>query len=113
MPQTHLAFYSLFYLQLVVLSLGLSFPYFTSLNYRGFWNPVVYYISTRSYAIYLVNYSLVLLTIQHFIDIEYLSILQKGMALIGYLVLTLLISELIYKWFEQPILKYRNKKYSR
>ena len=113
LPQTHLAFYTLVYLQLLILSLGLTFPYFSSMKYEGFWNSIVYYISTRSYAIYLVNYSLVLLTIQHFFQIEAYSVLQKASVLMGYLALTLGISELIYKCFEQPILKYRDKKYSR
>jgi len=113
LPQTHLAFYTLFYLQILILSLGLTFPYFSNMKYKGFWKPLVYYISTRSYAIYLVNYSLVLLTIQHYFEIEDFSILQKCVVLIVYFVLTLGISELIYKWFEQPILKFRDKKYLR
>ncbi|RKE92172.1 acyltransferase family protein [Ichthyenterobacterium magnum] len=113
MPETHLMFYTLFYLQVLILSLGLMFPYFSSLNYKGIWQPLVYFISTRSYTIYLVNYSLVLLTFQHFFEIEQFSVFQKCFALIGYLITTLLISELIYRWFEQPILKFRDKKYSR
>ena len=113
LPQTHLGFYTLFYLLALILSLGLTFPYFSNMNYNGFWKPVIYYISTRSYAIYLVNYSLVLLTIQHFFEIEDFSVLQKCVVIVGYLVLVLGISELIYKWFEQPILKFRDKKYSR
>jgi peptidoglycan/LPS O-acetylase OafA/YrhL len=111
MPETHLAFYTLVYLQALILSLGLIFPYFSNMKYEGFWKPIVYYISTRSYAIYLVNYSLVLLTIQHFFEITDFSVLGKSAVLIGYLVLTLVSSELIYKWFEQPILKYRDKTY--
>ncbi|MCO4822856.1 MAG: acyltransferase [Flavobacteriaceae bacterium] len=113
LPQTHLAFYTLFYLQLLIFSLGLTFPYFSSLKYNGLWKPLIYYISTRSYAIYLVNYSLVLLTIQHYLKIEDFSEIQKIAVLIGYLILTVVISEFIYKWFELPILKYRDKKYLR
>ena len=113
LPQTHLVFYTLFYLQILILSLGLTFPYFSNMNYTGFWKPLVYYISTRSYAIYLVNYSIVLLTIQHCFEIEDFSVLQKCLVLIAYLVLTISISELIYKYFEQPILKFRDKKYLR
>ncbi|WP_456439676.1 acyltransferase family protein [Psychroserpens sp.] len=111
LPETHLVFYSLFYLQVLILSLGLTFPYFYNMKYDGFWKPIIYYISTRSYAIYLVNYSLVLLTIQHYFEVEGFSVLEKSVALIGYLVLTLSISELIYNYFEQPILKFRDKKY--
>ena len=111
LPQTHLIFYTIFYLPILILSLGLVFPFATNMKYNGFFKPLVHYVSTRSYAIYLVNYSLVLLTIQHFIEVEGLSVVEKGCSLIGYLTLTLIISELIYKYFEQPILKFRDRKY--
>jgi len=109
-PQTHLAFYVFVYLQLLVISLGMMFPYFIEVKLSWTWGRrTVEYVSTRSYAIYLINYSIVLLGIQRITD---LKINGTGKVIL-FLVLTLLLSELLYKYVELPVLQYRDKKYER
>ena len=112
-PQTWPAFYVFWYLQIVVTSLGLMFPLITTLRTKKWLNALVYYVSTRSYAIYLINYSLVLLVIQHFTNVSDLNSLGKVFIILGYLCSTLILSELLYVYFERPILKFRDKKYIR
>ncbi|PHS04883.1 MAG: hypothetical protein COA88_13090 [Kordia sp.] len=109
-PQTYLVFYVFVYLQLLVISLGMLFPYFLELKQQILsLKNVVEYISTRSYAIYLTNYSIVLLSIQRITAFEINSI-GKLLLFFG---LTMLLSELIYRFVELPILQYRDKNYKR
>ena len=111
LPQTHLWFYIFVYLQLVIVSLGLLFPYFIAINYNGVFKKSIEFISTRSYAIYLINYSLILLGIQRCFKLNEFPFYQKLILVIFFLVITLLLSEMLYKFFEKPILQYRNRKF--
>lgn len=113
LPQTHFWFYTFFYLPFVIISLALLFPYFLTLNASNRIKKIILFISTRSYAIYLVNYSLILLTLQLLIDIPQLPIFIKTLLVIGFLLLSILLSNLIYLYFEKPILKYRDRRYPR
>ncbi|MBJ6368338.1 acyltransferase family protein [Snuella sedimenti] len=113
LPQTHLWFYVFFYLWGVVCSLALLFPFFVNLHYSGLGKGFITFISTRSYAIYLVNYSLILLNIQSFIDMSKLDLLEKMGVLMAFLGTTLVLSNLIYRYFELPILKLRDRKFPR
>lgn len=111
-PQDSLAFYVFVYLTGVIVSLGMVFPYFLKLNYRGFFFKPIEFISKLSYAIYLINYSIVLLTIQYFFDIEVVTVFQKILILVLFLGSTLVLSVLLYIYFEKPILNFRERKYS-
>ena len=101
-PTQFKLFYSVLYLPLISISIILVFPWFIELKAKSVITLIISYVSSRSYAIYLVNYSLVLLTIQRFINP---SVFAVGI----YLVLTLIFSELLYKIVERPVLKYRDK----
>ena len=114
LPQDCLWFYTFVYLNIVLLSLALVFPYFVSLKKSSeFIEKLVVFISTRSYAIYLVNYSMVLLSLQFFVDFSELSILRKTALLIGFLTISITLSNVIYSYFETPILKFRDRKFPR
>lgn len=113
LPQTHLWFYSFFYLPLVLASLAFLFPYFVVLNAGNKFKQVILFISTRSYALYLVNYSLILLNMQLFINIAEQSLFMK-LVLVGvFLSLSVIMSNIIFIYFEQPILNYRDRKLPR
>lgn len=111
MPETNLGFYVFVYLQTVILSLALLFPYFSRLNYSGLFLKPIKFISVNSYSIYLVNYSIVLLGMQEIFDVSDASIFQKIGLIILFLSVTVIFSNLIYRYFELPILKYRDEKY--
>lgn len=110
MPNTHLGFYSFLYLQLLGLSLALVFPFCIQINYNGLIKGVVEFTSTRSYAIYLVNYSLILLHLQMVFEVSSMSVVNKIILVVVFLVISILISNAIYVYFENPILKYRDRK---
>lgn len=109
LPQTHLWFYVFVYLQMVVISFGLLFPFFIDIKYVGFLKNTVSFISTRSYAIYLINYSLVLLTIQKFIDLPATDFYVRFLVVFVFLFTTTILSEILFRFFEQPIMRYRDK----
>lgn len=106
MPDNYMFFFSLFYLPLISLSIALVFPLFLSLKGKKGIVKIITYISTRSYAIYLVNYSLVLLTIEKFMKPSFL-------AMVVYLLITFLVSEILYRTVESPFLRYRDEKVQR
>lgn len=111
LPQTHLWFYVFIYLTGVGVSLVLLMPYFLELNYIGKGSEIVTFISKISYSIYLVNYSIVLLTLKHFFEFSEQPFYSRIGLLFMFFGLTVLLSTLIYSLFELPILSYRNRKY--
>ncbi|SNR32956.1 Peptidoglycan/LPS O-acetylase OafA/YrhL, contains acyltransferase and SGNH-hydrolase domains [Lutibacter agarilyticus] len=112
-PEINPFFYVFVYIQAVLISIALVFPYFITLNYTGVCFKPIQFLSIHSYAIYLVNYSIVLLILQEFFNFEDMSLSQKGGMALLFLTITLLISKLIYHFFELPILKYRDRVFSR
>jgi peptidoglycan/LPS O-acetylase OafA/YrhL len=113
LPQSHLWFYVLVYLQMVAFSLMLLFPYFLHLKRTIFGKKIVEFISTRSYAIYLVNYSLVLLNIELLVNLKVLGTIEKILIVLLFLFVTTVVSNVIYLYFERPILKFRDRRFPR
>ena len=102
LPQNNIMFYGCVYLQTVCISLALLFPFFIKMKEPKLGGWIIHYISTRSYAIYLVNFSLILLNIQVYLNDFILKISL-------YLITTLVVSELLYKTVELPFLKLRER----
>lgn len=102
LPQDYKWFYSICYLPLISISIAMAFPYFLQLKSNKTLINCITYISTRSYAIYLVNYSLVLLTIKYFFK-------PSLSALVLYLCITFILAEVLYRCIEIPFLKLRNR----
>lgn len=113
LPEGNIWFYTLIYLQVIIVSLALLFPYFIELKADRWINKLIVFVSTRSYAIYLVNYSIVLLHLQMVLNIEDFSFLGKLGLVFIFLGITVLLSNLMFVYFEAPILKYRNRKFPR
>ena len=109
-PEGFPVFYNIFYLPLISISLLLLFPVFSNWKKGGFLKKQITYISILSYGIYLINYSLVLLTIQYFINVENVSIFVKLMLLIIYWTVTFYVSYLLYRYFEKPSTDLRDSK---
>ncbi|TWO31817.1 acyltransferase [Seonamhaeicola sediminis] len=113
-PQTNLFFYTFIYLQVIIISLAMLFPFFLNLkNVKKHINKIVLFISTRSYAIYLINYSIVLLSVEKLMHAYVPSILEKWIFVIIFIVITLVVSNMVYVYFEKPILQYRDRKFQR
>lgn len=111
LPQSNLGFYVFVYLQVIVISIALTFPFFIKLNYKGILSKPILLISKLSYSIYLINYSIILLNIQAIVDVDNFSSIEKCSLTFGFLSSTILLSFFLYKYFELPILKYRDRIY--
>lgn len=110
-PQTHLWFYVFVYLNIVICSLAMLFPFFSKFNYSGFGKKTIVFISKTSYSIYLINYSIVLLSLEHFFEFNDLDHIERVGVLLLFFGITIVLSIMLYRYFELPVLKYRNRKY--
>jgi peptidoglycan/LPS O-acetylase OafA/YrhL len=108
LPNKAMLFYNVFYLPLVSISLLMFFPICSAWVKGSFFKKQITFISIISYAIYLINYSIVLLTIQYFIDLNQASNLIKFSVLILFWILTFSLSYLLYQFFEKPITNIRD-----
>lgn len=108
-PTIHSTFYNVFYLPLLSISIALVFPLFTQLKQGQFAVKPITYISVLSYAIYMVNYSIVLLSIQHLIDVNALLGIEKLLLVLCFWGITFLLSHQLYTKFEKPIMDIRDK----
>lgn len=104
-------FYNVFYLPLVSISLVLLLPIFSNWKDVPFLKREITHISILSYAVYLINYSIVLLTLQRFVDVSNASALAKLGILIMYWVLSFWLAYLLYVYFERPITNLRDSKF--
>ncbi|KAA5823503.1 acyltransferase [Algibacter amylolyticus] len=110
-PENATLFFNIFYLPLLSISLLLLFPFFLEWKPKRFFNSQITSISIWSYGLYLVNYSIVLLTIQHFVDINSQSSIVKLIILVAYWLISFLLAYLLYKFFENPITNLRDSRY--
>lgn len=110
-PDTFLTFYNIFYLPLVSISLLLLFPLFSNWQNGTFLKYPITYISILSYGVYLINYSLVLLTIKYFIDIENESFFIKLAILALYWILSFSLAHVLYRFFEKPCTDLRDSRF--
>lgn len=106
-PETTSLFFNVFYLPLISISLLLLFPVLSSWNSKVVLSKTITNISLWSYSLYLINYSIVLLSIQYFIDVELESSSIKFIILIGFWAISFILSFLLYKFYEKPLTKYR------
>jgi peptidoglycan/LPS O-acetylase OafA/YrhL len=110
-PSSHPFFYNILYLPLMSLSLLLFFPMFSAWKIGHRLKFTITYTSILSYGVYLLNYSIVLLTIQHFVDMDDVSVLAKILILFGYWFLTFYLAHLLYTYFEKPLMDIRDSNY--
>ena len=104
-------FYNIFYLPIISISLLLFFPIFSNWETGTFLKAQITYTSILSYGIYLINYSLILLTIKYFFDVENASIVIKLVVLMAYWVLSFYFPYILYRYFEKPMTDLRDSKF--
>lgn len=107
-PENAQLFFVVFYLPIVSVCLLSTFPVFLYFDNFQSLKVSITNISILSYGLYLVNYSIVLLTLQRYIDVSQLSHLEKGTVLLVYWSLSFGIAMGIYKYFEKPIMDLRD-----
>lgn len=101
-PKTTSLFFNLFYLPLISISLLFFFPVLSQWNSMPVFKKQITNISLWSYSLYLVNYSIVLLSIKHFVNVEMQSNMIKLILLIGFWLVSFILSFILFKFFEKP-----------
>lgn len=105
-----LRFFSDAFLYLVLpINFSLLLPYANSVTTTSFKNfgKGIQFISKISYSIYLLHYSLIY--IPFFYQLKIKNHLLLGFAYLGYWIIVLLLSWLLYTYFEMPMMKKRDK----
>lgn len=110
LPENSSLFFNFFYLPLLGISLLMFFPKVITIKWKGLMSKIITKISIWSYALYLVNYSIVLLTISFLIDIPETSAIQKVLILSLYWVSSFVLAYILYRFYEYPMTNLRDSK---
>lgn len=100
------------YLPFCSVCIALSLPWFSGLRtvFPVFLKPITY-ISIISYSMYLLHYSIILQLMRYFFRIENYTFSQKLIYALIYLILTLLFSYFLYRFYEKPMTDIRDKSF--
>lgn len=104
-------FWNVLYLPITSIAFAFLLPFFS--NWKTFTNPILYpveLVSKISYSIYLLHYSIILLLLKTFFDTSQMSYFERHFFTLVYLLITFLSSYLLYRFFEKPIMNWRDKR---
>ena len=110
-PDVENTFFNICYLPLVSISIILCFPLVYSLELKGVIKRIITKVSLWSYSLYLVNFSIVLLSLDYFFQIEDFSIAQKSLLLIGFWLISFFLAFLLYTFYEIPMMSLRDSNF--
>lgn len=111
----NLVYFNVFYFSIISIAVLFTLPFLSDLKIKQtvFYKPVTY-VSLISYSMYLLNLNIIQIWIinkiqwDNFFENEYLISFFKYSL---YWVLVILLSILLYKYFEMPMMKLRDSKY--
>jgi len=102
-------FWNVFYLPLASLSVAFFLPVLSEWQKEksAIANGITF-ISLISYSIYLLHYGVVLQTMKHIVDTETLSAGSSVVFTLIYLIITIFMSWLLYRFYEKPMMDKRD-----
>lgn len=109
LPENASFFYNLLYLPLVSISIAFFLPVLATWKDTNVLRNPITWISVISYSLYLVNYSIVLLTMENFIDVTTMTLLYRILIALLFWVISICLSYALYRWFERPMMNLRDK----
>ncbi len=109
LPENASFFYNVFYLPMVSISIAFFLPILSTWKKSNILKSTVTWISILSYSLYLVNYSIVLLTIKKFVDVGSMVTAGKLLMALLFLGISSILSYILYRWFERPVMNLRDK----
>jgi peptidoglycan/LPS O-acetylase OafA/YrhL len=104
-------FWNVLYLPITSVSFAFLLPFFS--EWKTYASIILYpieWISKISYSIYLLHYSIILLLLKVFIDTSHMSISERHFFTFIYLTITFLLSHILYRFYEKPIMNWRDNK---
>ena len=110
LPDTYPFVWNVVYLPLASISIAFFLPFLSQLetSILILKLPVVF-LSKISYSIYLLHYSVILQLLMLFVDREKTSLVQLHLITAVYLSTTIVISYLLYRFYERPMMDLRDK----
>lgn len=103
-------FYTVYYLPCLSLCILLLFPFCIHLKTVQSIKESITKVSILSYGVYLLNYSIILLTLQYFINVEQLMLIPKVLLLFLFWFLSFSLAYLLYMFYEKPLTDLRDSK---
>ena len=103
-------FWNVLYLPITSIAFAFFLPFFS--EWKTYTNAVFYpieLISKISYSIYLFHYSVILLLLKTFFETSQMSDFERHLFTLVYLLITFLSSYLLYRFYEKPIMNWRDK----
>jgi len=104
-------FWNVLYLPITSVAFAFLLPFFS--EWKSFLNPLsnpVELISKISYSVYLLHYSIILQLLKFFMDTSQMSITERHFFTLIYLTITFLLSYILYRFYEKPIMNWRDNK---
>jgi len=111
---THPQFWNVWYFVIKSLGICLTLPLLSTLKSAParILKPITY-ISLVSYAMYVLHYSIVMQLMKYFMPTEKMEGLAIAIFIAVYFFLTMLLSHLLYNFYEKPMTDLRDKPYFR
>ena len=108
--ETHSLLWNVFYLPFVSITVACFLPFLSEWKEeKSIMSKPVTFISIISYSIYLLHYSIVLQLMKYYFPINDQNILLLSLFLLVYFGITIILSYLLYRFYEKPITDLRDK----
>jgi peptidoglycan/LPS O-acetylase OafA/YrhL len=103
-------FWNVFYLSLISIAVACFLPFLSEWkNEQSIVQKPVTFISLISYSIYLLHYSVILLLMKEYIIIDNQNPIALTLFLGSYISITILLSYLLFRFYEVPMMNLRDK----
>lgn len=105
-------FWNLFYLPINSIAIMLFLPFLSQLTTTSkFILKPITFISVISYSMYLLHYSIILQLLKFYLPTENLAIFDTIIYILVYLCIVVLLSYILYAFYERPMMNLRDKPY--
>ena len=113
-PNSHPFLINVVYLPICSMCIALSLPFFSRLKrVPVLLSKPVTFISVVSYSMYLLHYSIILVMLRYWFPSEEFSGITQWAFAVGYVLLTVFLSYLLYRFYEKPMMDIRDLNYFR
>jgi peptidoglycan/LPS O-acetylase OafA/YrhL len=108
--ETKPLWWHVFYLPLLSVAVACFLPFLSEWKGSGlFWERPIVFLSKVSYSMYLLHYSVILLLMKQYLSYDVEDVFEVSLFVIGYFTITLVLSYLLYRFYELPMMNLRDK----